>query len=245
MGDPGEEVTQNITLQSQPLSITVKPLPELNKPADFNGAVGHYTIEAGIENRKIAARDAGTLKVILQGTGNLPIVNAPQVNWPDSIEAFDPTAKEKVDNTIAPLAGSKTFEYVFTPQKQGKYKLGPVAFSYFDPTSASYKTIESQPLDIEVEPAAIQKSGVMASIATKGSNFRQLFQPYLEWILAVFALSVLAYYLWNTKCAVAQRGCSGQTDQQATSIPGGKTDSHRSARTGGSVSQGKEDACPI
>jgi hypothetical protein len=195
--EDGTETDQNITLQSQPLAITIKPLPEANKPADFNGAVGHFTIEAGIENKKIAARDAATLKVIVRGNGNLPIVNAPQIKWPDSVEAYDATAKEEVDKTVAPLSGSKTFEYLFSPQKKGSYILPAVDFSYFDPTSASYKTVSSGPFNFEVATAAKQKKFSFASKEEVSSSLKTFLQKHLEWFFALLILSGLAIYLWR------------------------------------------------
>ncbi len=193
----GEETSQNITLESQPLAITIKPLPDANKPVDFNGAVGHFTIEANVENKKIAASDAGTLKVVIKGEGNLPIVNAPLVKWPDSIEAYDPTAKEDVDKTIAPLSGSKTFEYVFTPQKKGNYILPPIGFSYFDPASASYKTIQSTAFNVEVAAAAKQKKYTVLSKEETREGLKNFLQQHLEWFFAVLILSGLAIYLWR------------------------------------------------
>jgi BatD DUF11 like domain len=195
--EEGTETNEDITLQSQPLAITIKNLPELNKPADFNGAVGHFTIEAGIENKKIAARDAGTLKVVVKGNGNLPIVNAPQVKWPGSIEAYDATAKENVDKTVAPLGGSKTFEYVFTPQKQGSYTLPSIDFSYFDPSTASYQTIQTQPLTIDVTAAAKQKQFAFLPREETSGMLRNFLQQHLEWLFAVLILSGLAIYLWR------------------------------------------------
>ncbi len=40
----GTPFTQHIVLESKPVTIHVKPLPEAGRPADFNGAVGKYSI---------------------------------------------------------------------------------------------------------------------------------------------------------------------------------------------------------
>ena len=36
----------DITLKSKPVNVTVKPLPEVNKPSHFKGAVGNFKINA-------------------------------------------------------------------------------------------------------------------------------------------------------------------------------------------------------
>jgi hypothetical protein len=195
-GDEGTEVTQNITLDSKPVAITIKPLPEANKPADFNGAVGHFTIDASLENKNIAAKDAATLKVVVKGNGNLPVVNAPTVKWPDSVEAYDPTAKEEVNKTVAPLSGTKTFEYVFSPKSKGDYSVPAIDFSYFDPSTASYKTVQSQILNFTASAAIKQKAGMIFSKETTNTA-KNFLQQHLEWFFAILILSGLAVYLWR------------------------------------------------
>ncbi|MBS1916351.1 MAG: protein BatD [Bacteroidetes bacterium] len=196
-GDEGTEVSQDITLDSKPVLITIKPLPDANKPADFNGAVGHFTIDASIENKNIAAKDAATLKVIVKGNGNLPVVNAPAIKWPDSVDAYDPTAKEDVNKTVAPLSGTKTFEYVFSPKSKGDYTLPAIDFSYFDPTTASYKTVESAALNFTASTAIKQKAGMVFSKGETTGTIKNFFQQHLEWFFAVLILSGLALYLWR------------------------------------------------
>jgi hypothetical protein len=150
----GDWFDENILLDSKPLAITVKPLPEENKPVDYNGAVGHFSLKGALVNRNIIAQDGATLRLVIKGSGNLPVINAPQVSWPSGLDAYDPTAKEEVDRTTVPMSGSKTFDYVFTPKTQGHYTIPGVSFSYFDPSSHSYKTIRSDSVDFEASAAS-------------------------------------------------------------------------------------------
>ena len=39
--------------------VTIKPLPEENKPLGFNGAVGNFSVEASLNHKSIAADDEG------------------------------------------------------------------------------------------------------------------------------------------------------------------------------------------
>ena len=68
---PEAQIQQNVTLKSTPVTITVKPLPVENKPADFRGAVGNFTIRAALEKNNITTDDAGTLKLTVSGKGNI------------------------------------------------------------------------------------------------------------------------------------------------------------------------------
>lgn len=53
---------QRVTLQNKPVIISVKPLPETNKPAGFKGAVGNFTIETKrwVEKNNFSTDDGGS-----------------------------------------------------------------------------------------------------------------------------------------------------------------------------------------
>src|SRR4029078_12057777 len=74
---------EKVTLQSKPALITVKPLPEKNKPPFFKGAVGNFTIEAALEKNSFTTDDAGKLNITISGEGNMSMVISPDIDWPD------------------------------------------------------------------------------------------------------------------------------------------------------------------
>ncbi len=143
-------IEKNVTLKSEPEEITVKPLPSENKPANFRGAVGDFSISASLEKNKITTDDAGNLKLTISGKGNIQLINAPVINWPDGIDGYDAKVKDEVDKKKVPMQGSKTFSYPFTVSKAGNFTIDSIAFSYFDPSTETYKTLHTSPLQIEV-----------------------------------------------------------------------------------------------
>jgi hypothetical protein len=198
----GPEVDERVTLDTKPVTITVKPLPE-NKPANYNGAVGNFSIETSLANRSVAAQDEATLHVVVKGKGNLPVLAAPTIAWPSGFEAFEPTAKEDVNKTVAPMSGSKSFDYVFIPRTPGHYTLPAVSFSYFDPSSQTYKSAEGQPQDLQVTPAVSQHRQTVGpgAVAATSPSIRghvgKFVQDHLEWIFAVLLISGVAGYFWR------------------------------------------------
>src|SRR6185295_750308 len=198
----GPEVEENVTLNTKPVSITIKPLPEENKPEGFNGAVGTFSVQSSLANRNITAQDEATLHVVISGKGNLPVINAPLLTWPAGIDAFDPSTKEDINKTVAPMTGTKSFDYVFTPRDPGHYTIPAIHIPYFDPASQSYKTAGTEPLDFQVMAGAVKKRSpaVKAAPATgeesKGA-LKKLIQDHLEWIFAILILSFLAVYLFR------------------------------------------------
>ena len=143
-------IEQHVTLQSKPVTITVKPLPEENKPADFKGSVGNFTIQSSLQKDNITTDDAGNLKIEIDGEGNIQLINAPKINWPEGIDGYEAKITDGIDKFSVPMKGSKIFTYPFTVSNAGSYTIPPVSFSYFDPASATYKTVLTQPLVIHV-----------------------------------------------------------------------------------------------
>jgi BatD DUF11 like domain len=163
----GTPFTQHIVLESKPVTIHVKPLPEAGKPVNFNGAVGKYTMQASLNTKVIDTGDAAILTINIKGSGNLPVINAPEISWPKNMESYDVSNKENIDKTSSPLSGSKTFNYSFICTKPGSYELAPVKMSYFDPATTSYKTILSEPLQIQVNQAKKMKNTMPPSTPDK------------------------------------------------------------------------------
>ncbi|PWT70200.1 MAG: hypothetical protein C5B59_21085 [Bacteroidetes bacterium] len=192
-------IDQKVTLESKPVAISIKPLPDLNKPADFSGAVGHYSIKADVETKNVTADDAAVFRVTLKGSGNIPVVNAPAVPWPDGVETYDPTTKEEIDKTIAPIGGSKTFDYNFIPKKAGDYTIPAFQFSYFDPQSNSYKTTSTEPVTFSAKASRKKTSPKYVApplVSTDNQNGTLYFlKNHLEWVFAVMILAGLATFL--------------------------------------------------
>jgi predicted component of type VI protein secretion system len=225
----GPEVEKNVTMDTKPLTITVRPLPEENKPADFSGAVGKFSISSALVSRDITAQDEADLKITVAGHGNLPVISAPPVKWPAGMDTFDPKAKEDINKTTVPLSGSKTFDYVFTTAVPGHYTIPAIGLSYFDPADRAYKRIQSEPVDFEVTPAAKRKgvpAGLVVAASNEESSLKDMVERHLETIFAILILSGLAFYLWRQNIRLkrvdleAKRASGPDTREAAGGIRG-------------------------
>jgi hypothetical protein len=156
--DPSDLIVQNVALSSKPISINVKPLPEIGKPEGFNGAVGEFNFKATIEKNVFTTNEAGKLLLLIEGAGNLPLITVPDVVWPQQIEAFDAVIKEDLLQTDVPVSGQKTIEVPFTVSAPGRYELPAISFSYFDPSLGIYKTITSNPIAFTVKKGTAQNT---------------------------------------------------------------------------------------
>jgi hypothetical protein len=149
-GGVPEKHTLNLT--TDPITIHVKPLPDQGKPADFSGAVGQFTIQASLTSTTLKANQTDTLLLVVTGSGNLPLINAPALHLPSGLEAYDPSAKEQIDQTVSPIKGRKVFSYAFTASKDGQYSLPAIYFSFFNPQTGNYKTDTTNPILLQVLP---------------------------------------------------------------------------------------------
>jgi len=191
--ESGTPFTQHIVLDSKPVTVHVKPLPETGKPADFNGAVGKYTLLASIDSRQVDTGDAALLSVEVKGSGNLPMINAPVINWPTDMESYDVSSKENIDKTIAPLTGSKSFTYSFICSKTGTYTVPPVTMNFFDPESRTYKTIESEPVHIQVNQ--VKKKKHATPVIAAPIPVRTDWTKYALWSAAFLLLACAAIFI--------------------------------------------------
>lgn len=181
---------RTVTLASKPVTINVKPLPEAGKPANFKGSVGNFTISADLQKNNISTDDVGNLKIIISGAGNIQLLNAPEVNWPQNVEGFEAKASENVDKFSVPMKGEKIFVYPFSVTKEGDYTVPPVEFSYFDPLSQTYKIVKTDSLSLHATKGIGNVNVFNKNENQSISSEKNIFKNY-KYYLAAAALSFL------------------------------------------------------
>jgi hypothetical protein len=193
-------VEQHVTLQSKPVEITVKPLPDKNKPADFKGSVGNFTIQSSLQKNNITTDDAGNLKIVISGQGNIQLINAPKINWPQGVDGYDAKVTDGINKFSVPMKGSKTFTYPFTVSKAGGYTIPAISFSYFDPELATYKTLFTQPLVITITKGkGIPNSSYLKSKIAKAHTgiINVLKNNAIYFIIGIVSLAGIIFWIFQ------------------------------------------------
>lgn len=193
---PDAFVNQQLVLRSKPAIIHVKALPDSNKPPDFSGAVGNFSITSQLEKNSFGINETGKLMITISGEGNLQLLTAPKISWPNDAEAFDPTIKSNIFHNTVPLSGSKIFIFPFSSNRQGNYILPSISFSFFNPQKEKYQTIYTVPLPFKIEKAVTTPSTNQAN--NKHNEPRGINKIFYHrwWIIAGFALIALTGLLF-------------------------------------------------
>lgn len=141
-----EAIGKNIF--TRPVTITINPLPPA--PAGFSGAVGKFSLSASIDPAEVPAGESVTLKVTLKGTTRPGSVSDITIPSPADCEIFAPEKQVRADTGASGITLQKRYKYLIIPQKEGSVTVNPIALSYFDPQSGSYRVATSQPLTFTV-----------------------------------------------------------------------------------------------
>ncbi|MFQ6617140.1 MAG: BatD family protein [Fidelibacterota bacterium] len=135
---------------SPSINVEVKPLPLKGRPENFTGSVGEFRIKSEIDQKEVSVNEAVTLKITLQGKGNIAALNLPEIEFPEGIDVFEPKISQSIYRRSGDIGGRKEYEYVLIPRITGEMRLEPVRFSFFNPLLERYETVQTDPLELNV-----------------------------------------------------------------------------------------------
>ena len=149
------------------VNITVLPLPA--KPANFSGGVGEFSLTSSINATEVKTNDAVTIKLTIKGSGNMKLLNTPEIKFPQDFEIYDPKVENQFETSSNGVTGTKTIEYLAIPRHAGSFTIPPVEFTYFDLKSNSYKTLKTQAYELKVAKGQGNADQVIADFTNKES----------------------------------------------------------------------------
>ncbi|MYB64957.1 protein BatD [Candidatus Poribacteria bacterium] len=176
-------------LKTKSVALNVQPLPEIGKPANFDGAIGEYSISTSVDRRRLEVRNALTLSVTVTGTGtgtgNINTVTAPKITPMSGFRTDSPILAQRNS------ANTRIYEYAIIPLKSGILQLPGIEFSYFNPTKETYQTSKTGPISLTVTP--------------NSNGTADMESDSLQWVLwlllgiPVLALAVGGYLIYRSK----------------------------------------------
>ena len=204
-------------LKSNPVTVEVKPLPLTNKPIDYSGAVGKFAFKPQLDRNELKTNEAVTLRLTISGSGNLNLIEKPDVAFPPDFEVYDPKVVDNIHSSASGISGSKTFEYLVIPRTAGDFRIEPIKFSYFDLAKKDYVMLTSPAYTIKVlkgeATAANDLTSVKEDVKYIGNDIHYLmdaplalhpvgsyfFRSWSFWVLLALPILLFAIFiiLWK------------------------------------------------
>ena len=148
---------QNVLLRSEALEFEVLPLPEQGRPAEFTGAVGRFALDVQARPTTLPAGDPVSLRITVEGQGNMDAVRLPEIVVPAGIKVYDPEVTEEVRVENGLHGGRRAYEYILIPESGGMLEIPPIHFAYFDPGAGAYRVVRSEPIFINSQGTAAEE----------------------------------------------------------------------------------------
>jgi hypothetical protein len=172
----GPDLVQEIpyTLTSKPLTIKVKPLPENGKPSNFTGAVGSFSMQMNCDKKSVPNGEPFELTLTFQGEGNLKMIEAPKLNFPPGFEVEEPENEDDIQKSTQDISGIRVFRYTITPTEEGNFEIPAISFSFFNPKTERYDSLQSTNFNLNVT------KGTATSAGANGKNENSIFKDIAQ-----------------------------------------------------------------
>jgi len=144
---------QRFAVNSQPLKLTVLPLPEQGKPDGFYGLVGRYTIEASAAPTKVSVGDPITLTIKIGGSRYLKSVQWPKLDEVAVLERNFKIPSLKASPTIQD--NMKVFTQTIRANNDNITQIPSIPLAFFDVDKGTYVVAKTVPIQLDVAPTKI------------------------------------------------------------------------------------------
>lgn len=171
------------------LEVKVKPLPPGAPPGMAPSNVGRWRLSREVMPTRVELGQPFTVRVVLEGQGNVKNVTPPRLQAPAALKVYDPTTADKVAPVRGRIQGRRVQEYLLMPQRTGTFTLPAMEFPYFDPGTGRYEVARTEPVELVVEPGA----GGVAALPGGGSTALRDAEAEQKNVLSAGGLRPLRY----------------------------------------------------
>ncbi len=144
---------QRVSVQSDPVELEVRSLPETGKPPQFYGLVGRYTIAASATPTQVNVGDPITLTIRIGGSPFLKPVQWPALEQVPELAANFKIPAEKASPVLE--AGGKVFTQTIRANRDTVTQIPAIPLAFFDPEKGSYVVAQTEPIQLQVAPTKV------------------------------------------------------------------------------------------
>ena len=186
------------TIKTNPLKIKVLPLPEKGKPNNFSGAMGNYQMDVTLKQNDVERGQPIQITAKIWGRGNIQTISEPVSSLSGEFKKLSSTGKEDLVKEKNSVSGSKSFEIVLIPIKEGEFILPPFEFSFFDPDKKEYRTLKSRELSLNILPSKTPLPQEYEKSLINENAKKQMTPITIDWqkIIAAFLAVVTSIYFY-------------------------------------------------
>lgn len=134
---------ERITLFSQPVILNVQKLPEIEN-AEFIGAVGDFDISRELSLKSALIGETIEVTTKIEGIGNVPLVNKPEYEFPESLEKYSPQERSDISRLYRQVSGTRLFTDILVARNEGTFTIPEKKVAYYNPNRKEY-IIETLP----------------------------------------------------------------------------------------------------
>ena len=159
-----QAVYRQVVTESNILRANILPLPKENRPQDFTGLVGLYSLAAEANPTEVNVGDPITLTVMVTGAEYLENVQLPSLgNQPgikDNFKVPEEMGQGEIEGRV------KVFTQTIRAKNPAVKEIPAISLNYFNPKTKAYESAATKPIPLLVHAANI----VTAKDAEGGSR---------------------------------------------------------------------------
>ena len=136
---------------TRPIDVAIRPLPEEGRPDDFSGLVGTVQLAVSASEERIRLGESVTLEVRLAGSAQLTGMTLPMPEQ-EGFRVYDDAAEFSAHVNEGRYRSVAVFRRALVPEQEGALTIPPIELTVFDPETARYTTLRSDPIELDVLP---------------------------------------------------------------------------------------------
>ena len=147
-----QPVYKQLLTRSNSLQLNVQPLPDENRPQDFSGLVGQYSLAADASPTKVNVGDPITLNIMVTGGEYLDNVILPPLHNQPGLDKFkvpEEMGQGEIDGRV------KIFTQTIRAKDPLITEIPSVSLDYFNPETGRYESARSNAIALQVNTTKI------------------------------------------------------------------------------------------
>ena len=169
---------------SQPLPVTIHPVPSTDRPLSFSGGVGRFRFDVSATPTSLKVGDPLTLTLTVHGEKEslLETVRPPRLQDQPAIAQDFKISSDPP--TVTTATDTKTFTYILRPRHERVRAVPPIVMAYYEPVNGRFQEQHSQAIALQVTGTPTLKPSAIVTTTKSQPAKSRLGQQLADGLLA-------------------------------------------------------------